>query len=88
MVKGPFFDHPFYLPWSANQDVPSALFLVKKMEVNRRCQNCGVWVIENWSYGLHVHHIDRNPNNNEDENLIVLCATCHRDRHAGRGWEI
>lgn len=26
---------------------------------------------------IHVHHKDRNPQNNSDENLIVLCANCH-----------
>jgi hypothetical protein len=26
---------------------------------------------------LQVHHIDENPENNDFENLIPLCATCH-----------
>ena len=28
----------------------------------------------NW---LSVHHIDENPNNNEEQNLIALCTRCH-----------
>lgn len=26
---------------------------------------------------IHVHHKDRNPKNNDKENLVVLCANCH-----------
>jgi len=40
------------------------------------CEACGV------SNGpapfvLTVHHIDFNPQNNEDDNLIALCQRCH-----------
>ncbi len=30
---------------------------------------------------LNVHHIDHNKNNNEWNNLITLCAKCHRKQH-------
>lgn len=30
---------------------------------------------------LHIHHIDRNYKNNESENLIFLCASCHLKLH-------
>lgn len=30
--------------------------------------------------GLHLHHIDENPSNNDDENIAVLCVREH-DRH-------
>ncbi len=30
---------------------------------------------------LHVHHIDRNPANNDPSNLQTLCASCHLTRH-------
>lgn len=36
------------------------------------CQNCG------HEYALDIHHLDENPSNNSKNNLIVLCATCHR----------
>jgi len=30
---------------------------------------------------LHVHHIDKNRCNNLPENLLVLCAKCHKKEH-------
>lgn len=30
---------------------------------------------------LDVHHIDRNPANNDPTNLVTLCASCHLKRH-------
>lgn len=30
---------------------------------------------------LSVHHIDHNPLNNDPENLITLCQSCHRSHH-------
>ena len=49
------------------------------------CQECGlyhkggpgVWALE-------VHHIDCELDNNQPENLIVLCFSCHRGKD--RGW--
>jgi hypothetical protein len=31
--------------------------------------------------GLHIHHKDKNPNNNQNDNLIVLCGVCHKKTH-------
>lgn len=39
------------------------------------CEECGV------STGLHVHHIDRNPANNDPVNLMTLCASHHLKLH-------
>lgn len=39
------------------------------------CQVCGT------TERLHVHHIDRNPENNETTNLATLCASCHLKLH-------
>jgi 5-methylcytosine-specific restriction endonuclease McrA len=33
---------------------------------------------------LHVHHINKNPKDNELSNLIVLCPKCHMKIHKGR----
>ena len=30
---------------------------------------------------LHVHHVDRNPANNDPANLRTLCASCHLKLH-------
>jgi 5-methylcytosine-specific restriction endonuclease McrA len=49
------------------------------------CKECGA------TAGLHVHHLDRNPANNEPTNLVTLCGSCHlklhwrEDRPAGVG---
>ena len=40
-----------------------------------RCKNCG------FDRFLHVHHIDRNPENNDIENLVLLCIYCHIKEH-------
>jgi hypothetical protein len=38
------------------------------------CSNCGY---DEFEEGLEVHHIDGNRNNNDLDNLIVLCGRCH-----------
>lgn len=30
---------------------------------------------------LHIHHIDGNPANNHEDNMVLLCISCHRKRH-------
>ena len=42
-----------------------------------KCSNCNVVLTRHKSL-LHVHHIDRDKNNNESSNLKVLCKLCHR----------
>lgn len=39
------------------------------------CAHCGT------ASDLHVHHIDRNPANNDPANLQTLCASCHLKLH-------
>ncbi|MGC9780586.1 MAG: HNH endonuclease [Candidatus Heimdallarchaeota archaeon] len=29
----------------------------------------------------HIHHIDKNPDNNSPDNLMLLCPKCHREIH-------
>lgn len=43
------------------------------------CIKCGFSNIA----ALEVHHIDRNRDNNDITNLVVLCANCHRIEHRG-----
>jgi len=40
-----------------------------------KCVICGT------EEGLHIHHKDHNPTNNEIENLILLCGICHKKIH-------
>lgn len=30
---------------------------------------------------IHIHHIDRDKKNNSIENLVPVCASCHKHRH-------
>jgi len=45
------------------------------------CQYCG---FESEKYQI-VHHIDGNPSNNSDENLVVICQMCNLVEHSGQG---
>lgn len=31
-----------------------------------------------------IHHVDENPRNNQAENLVTLCGTCHQNHHKSR----
>lgn len=39
------------------------------------CRDCGATEM------LHVHHMDRNPANNDPANLVTLCGSCHLKLH-------
>lgn len=44
------------------------------------CQSCGYCDFE---FAIDVHHIDKSPDNNQLDNLLLLCALCHRKIHNG-----
>ena len=39
------------------------------------CSKCGAW------RKVHVHHVDGDHSNIDDDNLKVLCISCHRLTH-------
>jgi len=42
------------------------------------CERCGY---KEFECGIDIHHIDENYNNDSIDNLIALCAPCHRALH-------
>jgi hypothetical protein len=57
-----------------NTDYRALAFRTKE----QKCERCKYTKIPEV---LHVHHKDRNRNNNIIENLEVLCPTCHEEDH-------
>ena len=51
------------------------LFLLK--EKPYKCEKCGISQWQNESITLEVHHIDENHNNDDINNLQLLCPNCH-----------
>ena len=43
----------------------------------RKCENCGMVEWLGQPINLEIHHIDGNHNNNELENIQLLCPNCH-----------
>jgi len=55
---------------------------------NYTCQECGR-VQEELGYSLCVHHIDYNKENNDFNNLVALCRSCHaKTGFSRRDWTI
>ena len=47
-----------------------------RLRDNYTCQECG-YTEEQLGYRLRIHHIDYNKDNNDENNLISLCMSCH-----------
>ena len=54
------------------------LSLKHKKKNKSICAFCGYSITKR---ALHIHHIDGNHNNNEEKNLVVVCANCHAEAH-------
>lgn len=52
----------------------------KRKHDNYTCQNCGI-TQEEIGRKLDVHHIDGDNTNNDPDNMITLCRSCHKIRH-------
>jgi 5-methylcytosine-specific restriction endonuclease McrA len=67
---------PYTLDW------PQVSLTIRRRD-GFKCQRCF-----GPSRRLHVHHIDTDKQNNDPENLITLCASCHATVHAGLRGEV
>lgn len=51
----------------------------------KNCQECGIY--DDRLKKMHVHHIDHDRLNNKLDNLMVLCAKCHKAKHPQKATE-
>ena len=65
-------DHRYHPEWDTVSRYVRELFDFFCARCNKDCRNS-----KNADSVLQVHHIDENPGNNELENLIPLCSSCH-----------
>lgn len=47
----------------------------------RYCQDCGKDLIDANQWGWCAHHIDHDRDNNVEENITLLCKSCHQIEH-------
>jgi len=50
-----------------------------------KCSICGY---DKHKGSLHIHHIDHNHENDNPDNLIVMCANCHMQHHHENGKKV
>ena len=55
------------------KSIPNKTRSILQKEIKSQCPFCPNEDVEHFQ----VHHIDKNPMNNELENLLMLCPTCH-----------
>ena len=65
-------DQRYHPEWDTVSRYVRELFDFYSAKCGKDCRNS-----KNSKSVLQVHHIDENPGNNDLENLIPLCATCH-----------
>ncbi|GAB3723359.1 HNH endonuclease [Flavobacterium koreense] len=53
--------------------IPQKIKSLLQKEINSKCPICPSEDVEHFQ----IHHIDENPENNNFENLLMLCPTCH-----------
>jgi len=72
--------HPNWRGGTSNEpygyDFTNRLTKIIRKRDNFTCQECKHTEKE-LGYSLHIHHIDYNKKNNNQDNLISLCKSCH-----------
>lgn len=74
--------HPRWRGGLSEQEYPKEFHWIRnkiKKEFNFTCVLCG-------DFGDNVHHIDYNKENNEPENFVLLCRSCHAKTNNNRDY--
>ena len=90
------FDNPLYMPFDVYINRRDANIITDKIRKKLLreglkqyvCERCGNTQWMNQPIPLEVHHIDGNKNNNELNNLQLLCPNCHALTPTYRGKNI
>jgi hypothetical protein len=84
-------DNPFYVHGRGREPYSIEFTEQLKESIRKRdnyeCQNCGMTEEEHlivWGQVLHVHHIDYNKKNCEENNLITTCHQCNLRANSNR----
>jgi len=75
-------NNPAYINGTSYLPYPSEWHLIRKIVRERdnfTCQKCN-------KFGKHVHHIDYNKKNCNENNLITLCLKCHIATNSNRNY--
>ncbi len=56
---------------------------LRKFVFSKKEKKCEICSYSEYDFCLDIHHEDKNPLNNDINNLRVLCAMCHRSVHKG-----
>lgn len=88
-------NHPNYIDGRSFEDYPQEFNQELKELIRKRnnytCRNCNMTEEEHlivYGCNLHIHHIDYNKKNNNENNLISLCLSCNsRANYNRKSWE-
>jgi len=74
--------------WRTRNNLYNRRWKILRLKIVQRdgfvCQYCGY---KSNKFQI-AHHIDGNPNNNKENNLITICQMCNLIEHSGQGCEL
>lgn len=76
LISNPNFVKFGYLPHKDSSPKRWRRALIEKR--GAKCEKCGY---DKCAPILELHHIDSDKKNNSDDNLVILCPTCHEEKH-------